>query len=187
MSLLTLPAEYAEQGLCNGLASVRPSVCLSHRLTAATAGGGFAAEHPVGRRYRSIAAGALVAPCCTQRRRSSKCGKSRKKTSQLQISATRDRFETMYIAACLGESALALVGLSSQVRPARWEIPGRLVSSAASETVGRKDLQQLGHNRRSSRRLPRARASDQEVRARAITRYRGAVPWPVNLRVYVKR
>jgi len=97
MSLLTLSAEYAQQGLCNGWASIRPSVRLSHRLTVA---GGFAAEHPVGRRYRSIAAGALVAPCCTQRRRSSKCGKSRKKTSQLQISATRDRFETMYIAAC---------------------------------------------------------------------------------------
>ena len=26
-SLLTLPAEYAQQGLCNGRASVRPSVC----------------------------------------------------------------------------------------------------------------------------------------------------------------
>jgi len=39
---------------CSG---VRPSVCLSHRLTAATAAGGYAAERPVGRGYRSIAAG----------------------------------------------------------------------------------------------------------------------------------
>jgi len=38
--LLTLPAYYTEQGLCNG----RASVCLSHRSTAATAAGGFAAE-----------------------------------------------------------------------------------------------------------------------------------------------
>ena len=30
------------------------SICLSHRLTAATAAGGFAAEHPAGRRYRWI-------------------------------------------------------------------------------------------------------------------------------------
>ena len=41
---------------------------LSHRSTAATATGGFAAERPVGRRYRSIAAGALRAPCCRRRR-----------------------------------------------------------------------------------------------------------------------
>ena len=33
------------------------SVCLSHLSTAAAAVGGFAAEHPAGRRYRSIAAG----------------------------------------------------------------------------------------------------------------------------------
>ena len=35
---------------------VRPSVCLSHLSTAATAAGGFAAERPAGRRYRSTAA-----------------------------------------------------------------------------------------------------------------------------------
>jgi len=40
--------------------SVRPSVCLSHRSTAATAAGGFAAERPVGRTYRSTAAGAVM-------------------------------------------------------------------------------------------------------------------------------
>jgi len=35
--------------------SVRLSVCLSHRSTAAAACGGFAAERPAGSRYRSIA------------------------------------------------------------------------------------------------------------------------------------
>jgi len=35
--LFTLPAYYAEQGLCDGRASVCPSVCLSHRSTAGTA------------------------------------------------------------------------------------------------------------------------------------------------------
>jgi len=35
--------------------SVRPSVCLSRQLTAAAACGGFAAERPAGRRYRSTA------------------------------------------------------------------------------------------------------------------------------------
>jgi len=34
---LMLPADEAEQSLCNGRASVRPSVCLSRRPTAATA------------------------------------------------------------------------------------------------------------------------------------------------------
>jgi len=32
------------------------SVCLSHRSTAATAAGGFAAEHPAGSRYRNLVA-----------------------------------------------------------------------------------------------------------------------------------
>ena len=44
-------------GLTVGCSSTRLSVCLSRRSTAATAAGGFAAEHPEGRRYRSIAAG----------------------------------------------------------------------------------------------------------------------------------
>jgi len=35
--LLTLPVWYAEQDLCNGRASVRLTVCLSHRSTAAAA------------------------------------------------------------------------------------------------------------------------------------------------------
>jgi len=39
-----------------GRQSVRPSVRLSHRSTAVTAVGGFAAERSVCRRYRSIAA-----------------------------------------------------------------------------------------------------------------------------------
>ena len=46
--------------------SVRPSVRLSHRSAAATAADGFAAERQSGRRYRSMAAGALQqAPCST--------------------------------------------------------------------------------------------------------------------------
>jgi len=69
--ILTLPAQYAGQGLCNGRASVR----LSQRSTAPAVAGGFAAERPVGRRYQSIALGAGVQQ---QRRRStalsSKCG-----------------------------------------------------------------------------------------------------------------
>ena len=64
---LTLPACYAEQSLCNRRASVRQSVCLSHRSIATTAAGGVAAERSATRRYRSIAAGALRAPCCTRR------------------------------------------------------------------------------------------------------------------------
>ena len=49
------------------IAVERPSVSvrrLSHRLTATTAVKVFAAERPAGRRYRSIAAGALWEPCC---------------------------------------------------------------------------------------------------------------------------
>jgi len=46
----------------------RPSVRLSRRSTAATAAGGFAVESHVGRRYRSIGAGALRAPCCNCKR-----------------------------------------------------------------------------------------------------------------------
>jgi len=58
--LLTPSAKCAEQSLCNGRASVRLPVCLSHRSTAATEAGGFAAERsPVSRRYRSTAAGAM--------------------------------------------------------------------------------------------------------------------------------
>ena len=38
------PAEYAEQGLGNGRASFRPAIRLFHRLSAATAAGGFAVE-----------------------------------------------------------------------------------------------------------------------------------------------
>jgi len=47
-----LPTWYPKQGLCNTRASVR----LSHRQTTAMAAGGFAAERPVDRRYRSMTA-----------------------------------------------------------------------------------------------------------------------------------
>ena len=53
--LLTLPAEHAQHNLCNARVSVRPSVCLS----VPSAAGGFAAERPAGRKYQSIAAGAV--------------------------------------------------------------------------------------------------------------------------------
>jgi len=46
-----------------GRPSVCPSVCLSHRSSLATAARGIA-QPDVGRRCRSIAAGALRAPCC---------------------------------------------------------------------------------------------------------------------------
>ena len=53
---------YAEPGLWNGRVSVRrsvrPSVCLFHRSTAAAACGVFAAERPAGRMHQSIIAGA---------------------------------------------------------------------------------------------------------------------------------
>ena len=42
--------QYAEKGLRNGQESVRPSV-----PSIDSSSGGFAAERPVGRRYRSIA------------------------------------------------------------------------------------------------------------------------------------
>jgi len=51
---LTLLAQYEEQRLCN---VERLSVRLSHRSTAATAAGGFAAERLAGRRFQ------LRAPC----------------------------------------------------------------------------------------------------------------------------
>jgi len=48
---------------------VCPSVCPTIERSIVTAAcGRFAAEHPVGRRYRSIAAGALRAPCRPSRR-----------------------------------------------------------------------------------------------------------------------
>ena len=46
--LLTLSTQHAEQGLCNGRASIRPSVCLSHRSIAAAAAGRLAARAPCG-------------------------------------------------------------------------------------------------------------------------------------------
>ena len=49
----------AEHGLY--VAAGRPSVSVCHRSIAATAAGGFAAECPVGRRYRLIAASTVHA------------------------------------------------------------------------------------------------------------------------------
>jgi len=54
--------------------SVHPYVCLSHRSTAAAACNRFAAERLAGRRYRSIAAGALRAPCSRRRRSAANAG-----------------------------------------------------------------------------------------------------------------
>ena len=52
---------YAEQGLLNCRASVRPSVRLSHHSPAARLCGGFAAERRADRRYRPTAATAAAA------------------------------------------------------------------------------------------------------------------------------
>jgi len=59
---------YVKQCLWNDGASVRLSVCLSRRLTAATTCGGFAAERPAGRICRSIAGG-----CAQQQMRAVPC------------------------------------------------------------------------------------------------------------------
>ena len=55
-SVTSLQPMYTEQGLCNGIMSVRPSLPATDSKTAA---GGFAAERQTGRRYRSPAAGFL--------------------------------------------------------------------------------------------------------------------------------
>jgi len=65
---------YAEQGQCNGRASICLSACLSRRPTAATVAGGFAAECHAGMIYQSIAAGALCASCYRRRRSAVKTG-----------------------------------------------------------------------------------------------------------------
>ena len=57
---LTLPAYYSEQDVRNG----RASICLSHRLKAAAACGGFAAERRAGTRYRSTAFSSKSGQCC---------------------------------------------------------------------------------------------------------------------------
>jgi len=54
---MTPPAQCPEQGRRNGPASVRRSVCLSHRSIAATAAGGFAAERRRSCGRRSAGAG----------------------------------------------------------------------------------------------------------------------------------
>jgi len=52
----------------------RPSVCPFRRSAVATAAGGFATEHPVGRKYRSIAAGALQVPYSRSRHSAANAG-----------------------------------------------------------------------------------------------------------------
>jgi len=68
LSLVTLSAESRSRVY---VTIERPSVCLSHRSTAATAAGGFAAERRANRRYRSTAAYTL---CSRQRRSASNAG-----------------------------------------------------------------------------------------------------------------
>ena len=71
-------------GFTNGRASVCPSVRLSRQSTAATAAGGFAAERRAGRRYRSVAAGAVLqAPAL-----SSKCGHRRVESQRRRINSS---------------------------------------------------------------------------------------------------
>jgi len=66
-SLLMLPAQYAERGLCND----RASVCLSHRSTLASAAGGLLLS-ALWAGYRSIAAGAVLQ--CRHRRSAANAG-----------------------------------------------------------------------------------------------------------------
>ena len=68
LSLVTLSAESRSRVY---VTIERPSVCLSHRSTAATAAGRFAAERRASRRYRSTAAYTL---CSRQRRSASNAG-----------------------------------------------------------------------------------------------------------------
>jgi len=58
--------QYAVQDLCNGRTSVRLSVCLSRRSTAAPAAGRFAAERTASRRLRAL--------CCRRRRWTANAG-----------------------------------------------------------------------------------------------------------------
>jgi len=64
-----VPTQYAEQGLCNGRVSFRPSlrlsVCLFHHSTAAAACDGFAAERPCWQGI-SIVSGKRRAPTALQ-------------------------------------------------------------------------------------------------------------------------
>ena len=76
-------------------AFIRLSVCLSHLSAASRAAGGFTAEPPAGRRYRSIAASAAYSAAQThqqQRRRStalsSKCGQRHVYSRRRRLSRT---------------------------------------------------------------------------------------------------
>ena len=72
---MTLPAQYVEQvSVTVKRPSVGLSICLSHRSTSAAACGGFAAERPPGRRYRSIAGAGAKQERYRSTALGSKCG-----------------------------------------------------------------------------------------------------------------
>jgi len=81
-TVLTLPAWYAEQGLCNGRASVCPSVCLSR--------GPIAAGRAAGLLLSALRAGyidrQLRAPC-SRRRRSAEAARQHGAQQQVQAAS----------------------------------------------------------------------------------------------------
>jgi len=91
MLLLTLPAEYAQQGLCNCRVSVHPTVCLSHRSTAAT---GLLLSARCG---QEISTDTLRAPCCR-----------RADARQQMRAASRSRLNTDLILVALYRSTTTL-------------------------------------------------------------------------------
>jgi len=66
-----------------------PSVCLSHRLTAAVATGRFAAEHPASRRYQSIAGAGAQQQWCRRPSLQPRC---------LQLGTQQQTFSIMFTA-----------------------------------------------------------------------------------------
>jgi len=86
---------------------VRPYACLSRHSTAAAACGGFAAERPAGRTYRSTAAGVGAQQ---QRRRStslsSTCGQCHVDNRGMRLSRDCVYFFFLFVA-CISVNAIA--------------------------------------------------------------------------------
>ena len=137
--------------------SVRPSVRLSHQSTAAAACGGFAAKHPAGRRYRSIAgAGAQQ-----QRRRSTaisrKCVQCRVDSRGTRLNTDLSRNKTEDCVGCM--SYLPTVGdpesLEGEQRRHRQQ--DEAASGRAAATSPRHDAPASAATSRPRRRLPEPR------------------------------
>ena len=124
---------------------VRPSVCLSHRSTAAVARGGFAAERPADRTYRSIAADAGVQQ---QRRRSTALSS---KCRQCRVDSRVDEAEHGLVYGCYAMRSKWQVDFVRRHRDG-WRNPStrmlgtlRLTSTSVAEcgVRGRVDLRTL--------------------------------------------